>query len=146
MNYISFAMAFICGLVLMAESAFACQATAIGVAFGRYLAIGSQPSTGVGMLRLNCTRPALVRLSAGLHSQGASNSRFLESTGGSGHLRYNLYLDPSAVRIWGDGSANTFVQPVPTGMTNLQIYAVIPGGQRVQVGNYSDMITVIIDW
>jgi spore coat protein U-like protein len=81
-----------------------------------------------------------------MHSQGGFGTRLLASAQRSDRIRYNLYLDPMGIRIWGDGAANTFVQQVPSGTTNLQIYAVVPGGQRVGVGSYSDMITVIVDW
>lgn len=126
--------------------ALACQTTATSVAFGRYDGMNNQPATGIGTLRLNCPRPALVRLSSGMHSQGGFATRMLASADRSDRVRYNLFLDPIGIRIWGDGAANTFVQQVPSGTSNLQIYAVVPGGQRVGVGSYSDMVTVIVDW
>lgn len=137
---------FVMCVLTVSSPTLACQMTATSVAFGRYDGMNNQPATGVGMLRLNCPRPALVRLSSGMHSQGGFGARMLASATRSDLVRYNLYLDPTGIRIWGDGAANTFVQQVPSGTTNLQIYAVVPAGQRVGVGSYHDMVTVIIDW
>lgn len=132
--------------LVLSQEALSCQTTATGVAFGQYDAITNQPTTGMGTIRLNCPSPAVVRLSAGMHSQGGFATRILASADRSDHVRYNLYLDPMGIRIWGDGAANTFVQQVPNGNSDLQIYAVVPGGQRIGAGSYHDMITVIVDW
>lgn len=135
----------VCSWVLT-PAAWPCQTTATGVVFGQYDGTNNQPTTGMGTLRLQCPGPALVRLSAGMHSQGGFATRMLASAERSDLIRYNLYLDPTGIRIWGDGAANTFVQHVPSGNSDLQIYAVVPGGQHVGVGSYHDMITVIVDW
>ena len=140
------ASALILWSLVLSQEALSCQTTATGVTFGQYDAITNQPTTGMGIIRLNCPSPAVVRLSAGMHSQGGFATRMLASADRPDHVRYNLYLDPMGIRIWGDGAANTFVQQVPSGNSDLQIYAVVPGGQRAGAGSYHDMITVIVDW
>ena len=95
---------------------------------------------------MTCPQPAIIRLNAGLHSQGAFTARQLVSMHQDGGLRYNLYREPTALRIWGDGSANTVVEQVPAGVSHLTIYGQMPGGQNVPVGTYSDNITVTIEW
>lgn len=124
----------------------ACEVVATGVYFGQYDSTGSQTVTGTGFLRLTCPQPAIIRLNAGLHSQGTFNTRQLWSPNPGGQLRYNLYLDPTSLRIWGDGSANTVIQQVPAGVSNLTIYGQMPGGQKVPVGTYTDNITVTVEW
>ena len=119
---------------------------ATGVSFGQYDPTASQALTATGFIRLTCPNPAIIRLNAGLHSQGAFTSRQLISSNHTDRMRYNLFLEPTALRVWGDGSANTFVHQVPAGVSNLPIYGVIPGGQRLPVGLHSDTIAVTVEW
>lgn len=137
---------FISVMMCVSGEAWACQVTATGMSFGQYDAIGSQPAAGTGFLRLTCPRPATIRLNAGLNSQGAFTNRFLAGTNPTHRLRYNLFLDPTALRPWGDGSANTFIQQVPAGVSSLTIYGLVHGGQRMPPGVYADTITVTIEW
>lgn len=131
---------------LLSSAGWACQVVATGIAFGVYETIAPSMVVGTGTIRLTCPQPAVIRLSAGLHSQGEFSHRTLQADTDATQLRYNLYLDPTALRVWGDGAANTFVQQVPAGTSNLTIYAVVPDGQRVSPGVLNDMITVIAEW
>lgn len=126
--------------------AWACQVMATGITFGVYETIAPSMVVGTGTIRLTCPQPAVIRLSAGLHSQGEFSHRTLRADTDATHLRYNLYLDPTLLRVWGDGAANTFVQHVPAGTSNLTIYAMVPDGQSISPGNLNDMITVIAEW
>ena len=62
---------------------------------------------------------------------------------GPATLAYNLYVDASHTRVWGDGTGNTQTQ---TGMGNLVIYGRIPGQQNVPAGLYTDRVMVIVEW
>jgi spore coat protein U-like protein len=124
----------------------ACQVMATGVTLGVYETIAPSTVVGTGTIRVTCPQPAVIRLSAGQHSQGEFSHRTLRADIEATQLRYNLYLDPTLLRVWGDGAADTFVQEVPAGTSHLTIYAVVPDGQRVSPGVLNDMITVIAEW
>lgn len=130
----------------VSSSGWACQVMATGITLGTYETIAPSLVVGTGTIRVTCPQPAVIRLSAGLYSQGEFSSRTLRADTEPTHLRYNLYLDPTLLRVWGDGAANTFVQQVPAGTSNLTIYAVVPDGQRITPGILNDMITVIAEW
>jgi spore coat protein U-like protein len=119
---------------------------ATGITLGVYETIAPSTVVGTGTIRLTCPQPAVIRLSAGLHSQREFSNRTLRADTNPTQLRYNLYLDPTLLRVWGDGAANTFVQEVPAGTSHLTIYAVVPEGQRIEPGSLNDMITVIAEW
>ena len=146
MSYAKWLPLLLIGTLMTHTEVWACEVVATGVYFGSYDSTASQTVTGTGFLQLTCPQPAIIRLNAGLHSQGAFTARQLVSMNQDGDLRYNLYLEPTALRIWGDGSANTVVEQVPAGVSHLTIYGQIPGGQKVPVGTYSDNVTVTIEW
>ena len=60
-------------------------------------------------------------------------------------LRYNLYQDPHALRLWGDSEATMSSRTAVRGPTFVQVFARIEPGQDVWVGEYSDevMLTVL---
>lgn len=59
-------------------------------------------------------------------------------------LSYNLYIDPTRLLVWGDGSGLT------TTVTNLAlsadhtVYGRIPAQQNVTAGSYADLIVVTV--
>lgn len=130
----------------VSASGWACDVMASGITLGTYETVAPSLVVGTGTIRLTCPQPAVIRLSAGLHSQGEFSNRTLRADTNPTQLRYNLYLDPALLRVWGDGAANTFVQEVPAGTSHLTIYAVVPEGQRIEPGSLNDMITVIAEW
>lgn len=130
----------------VSSSAWACQVMASGITLGTYETIAPSLVVGSGTIRVTCPEPAVIRLSAGQHSQGEFSQRTLRADIEATQLRYNLYLDPTLLRVWGDGAAGTFVQQVPAGTSHLTIYAVVPEGQRIEPGILNDMITVIAEW
>ncbi len=60
-------------------------------------------------------------------------------------LRYNLYQDPHALRLWGDSEATMSSRTAVRGPTFVQVFARIAPGQDAWVGEYSDevMLTVL---
>ena len=130
----------------VSASGLACEVMATGITLGTYETIAPALVVGTGTIRVTCPQPAVIRLSAGQHSQGEFSHRRLRADFEATQLRYNLYLDPTLLRVWGDGVANTLVQQVPAGTSTLTIYAVVPGGQRIEPGILNDMITVIAEW
>jgi spore coat protein U-like protein len=59
-------------------------------------------------------------------------------------LSYNLYLDPTRLTIWGDGSAGTGTVN-STGITGSStVYGRIPARQNAVVGMYADVVIVTV--
>ena len=84
-----------------------------------------------------------VKLDPGQNTGGGFHPRKLFSAESGKGLHYNLYIDPTNTRVWGDGTDNTHVQ---TRLGRLIIYGHIPGRQIVPPGLYTDKVTVIIEW
>jgi spore coat protein U-like protein len=113
---------------------------------GGYDAIGSAPLHGNGQVTVTCSQPAIVRLGPGQHSAGTFFPRKMLAAFGEMTLAYNLFVDATYSRIWGDGTTSTFIQNVGPGATTLTIYGRIPGGQPVPVGMYQDLIVISVEW
>ena len=89
----------------------------------------------------------LLGLNAGI-GRGAS---ILERrmTNGAHTLAYNLYLDAMLTVPWGDSMSGRWVIWDDFGMgapVHLLMYGLIPGGQNVSPGSYSDTITATIEF
>ena len=132
-------------ILLMAGTALGqrCDVTGVPVHFGDYDTRSPQHATGT--ITITCNRPTAVtvKLDPGQHAGGRFQPRKMLSTKGPATLAYNLYVDASYTRVWGDGTGNTQTQ---TGMGNLIIYGRIPGQQNVPAGLYTDRVTVIVEW
>ena len=113
---------------------------------GGYDAIGSAPLHGNGQVTVTCSQPAIVRLGPGQHSDGTFSPRKMRMVSGGVTLDYNLYVDPTYTRIWGDGSTSTFILNASPGTNTLTIYGQITGGQRVPTGMYQDLIVISVEW
>lgn len=125
----------------------ACGILAIPMAFGGgYDAIGSAPLHGNGQVTVTCNQPAIVRLGPGQYSSGTFSPRKMRTASGGMTLDYNLFVDATYSRIWGDGTTSTFIQNVGPGANTLTIYGQIMGGQRVPVGMYQDLIVISVEW
>ncbi len=68
---------------------------------------------------------------------------------GNKRLEYNLYLDPTGVSIWGDGSGGSQVyitsNPPNGAPVNLTVYGRIQARQGAPAGMYRDNVFVVID-
>lgn len=66
---------------------------------------------------------------------------------GNEYIYYNLFLDPSYARVWGDGSSGTdFYGGI--GVDNIQTIPVFAyvSNQQHSSGVYTDQILVTIEW
>lgn len=89
---------------------------------------------------------AIVKIDAGENSDGLGNffPRRMRSTKNT--LDYNLYVDAACTKVWGNGASNTYTQQTQVGQTQLIVYGKIPEKQNVSAGNYTDRVTVIVEW
>jgi spore coat protein U domain-containing protein, fimbrial subunit CupE1/2/3/6 len=120
-----------------------CSISTSGLNFGTYDVFSSLDDNITATIIVNCMKkkPYSISLSSG---SGTFGSRTLTSTVGT--LAYNLFLDPTHLSIWGDGSSGTStITGTGTGSNvNTPVYGRIPAGQNVAVGTYSDLITVTV--
>mgnify|MGYP001554342022 CR=1 FL=1 len=127
-----------------------CSVSATPMSFGGLESIPGPAVDSAGSVSVNCDGPAsyLIRLDAGMHGNGQFVTRKMSRVQGSGFLDYNLYRDASRTLIWGDGTGgSSSVQgSSPGAVETIPLYGRINAGQNLQVGDYSDIVTVTVDW
>jgi spore coat protein U-like protein len=120
-----------------------CTVSTSGISFGNYDVFSTLNDDITGTVNVNCLSGTtyVISLSSG---SGTYTSRIM--TNGANILAYNLFLDPTHLTIWGDGSAGTgTLTGTGTGAnTAATVYGRIPAGQNAAVGAYSDVITVTV--
>lgn len=93
-----------------------------------------------------------IALNKGLYSAGFAPRQM---GNGAYRLDYNLYRESTRNQIWGDGTGGIWMVSgtipltilLPNGSREHTIYGRIPGPQATaQEGNYSDTITVTVDY
>ena len=138
-------VALACALAVATPVAWAakCTVSTTGLNFGTYDVFSTLNDDITATITVNCTNkaPYSIWLSSG---SGTFASRTLTKIGSV--LAYNLYLDPTHLTIWGDGTGGTGTFSGTGTGTNVgtTVYGRIPARQNVAVGSYSDLITVTV--
>jgi spore coat protein U-like protein len=118
-----------------------CNVSTVGLNFGNYDVFSTLDDDITGTISVNCQDSTSYSISLSSGS-GTYSARTLLSAGNL--LNYNLYLDPTRLTIWGDGSATTGTVN-GTGMTgSYTVYGRIPARQNAVVGIYADIVTVTV--
>jgi spore coat protein U-like protein len=125
-----------------------CAIGATAVAFGSYDVFTTAPLDSTGSVSYQCSIVvAPVTITISLDRGGAPSFNPRQMRRGTQALKYNLYLDPARLVIWGDGTggsqAFTTLVSLPSTVV-VPVYARIPARQDVAVGTYSDTVTVTI--
>jgi spore coat protein U-like protein len=131
-------------------AAAACRFKSISdISFGAYDVFSALPNTsGVGSLTISCS-------GGGEHSNfdvtlstGQSNSyayRIMKN--GPNSLNYNLYTNAARTVVWGNGTGSSSVMSASrNGTTLLSVFGLIPDGQDVAFGTYTDSITATVNF
>ena len=121
-----------------------CSVSTLGLSFGNYDVFSALNDDITGTINVNCpsATPYVISLSSG---SGTYTARAM--TSGVNILAYNLYLDPTRLTIWGDGSSGTATVPgTGTGtVVGSPVYGRIPAGQNAAyVGSYTDVVIVTV--
>jgi spore coat protein U-like protein len=99
-------------------------------------------STGTGSISALCSKdtPYTLSLSAGV---GTFANRAMSGPV-TDKLNYNVFLDAGYTSIFGDGTSTTSsVSATGTGAVQaITVYGKIPSGQFINVGSYSETLTV----
>jgi spore coat protein U-like protein len=133
-------------------AAAACRFKSISdISFGVYDVFSAHPNTsGVGSLSISCSggdEHEHSNFEVAL-STGQSNSyayRIMKY--GSNSLNYNLYTNAARTVVWGNGTGSSSVMSASRNSTSiLSIFGLIPDGQDVAFGTYTDSITVVVNF
>jgi spore coat protein U-like protein len=118
-----------------------CDLNVVGLNFGAYDIFDTQDTSITTDIGVTCDSDTSfeISLSAGT---GTFASRTLLN--GASLLSYNLYVEPTHLTIWGDGSPGTATVSGSGTNRNFTVYGRIPARQNASVGSYSDTITVTI--
>lgn len=166
-------LAFCALLPVRFAHAAACSVSSAGLAFGTYDPVGVNSTTADttnGSLVVNCGNSGqgfqvFVTLSTGSSNTFAARTMTL----GTSALSYNIFKDANHLIVFGDGSSGTSTTTLcfagngndggnssgnsdpcngaglPTGTpVSIPIYGLLPAGQDVGAGQYSDTITATL--
>jgi len=139
------------GVLFLANGAQAssesCRIEANNLAFGQYDVFRTSPTDSASSLSFECTsggRPIAIAL----ERNWWEIYRVLQS--GSQWIYYNIYLDASRTQVWGDGSLGSQMyynsNPPKKKTVTVPMYGRIPASQDVGLGQYSDNITVVVNF
>lgn len=113
------------------------------VAFPGYDVFSTVDSTTAPVLVVTCTRSATftATISASTTS-GSITTRQMKHATLPDLLGYNLYQDVGHTVLWGTAAGQN-VTATGTG-GSYTIYGIIPAGQDVNQGSYSDIVTIAV--
>jgi spore coat protein U-like protein len=144
-----------------AAHAASCTVAVQDMEFGTYNPYSASPLDAAGSLSVQCSSTTgsteevnyAISISGSNRTMGSSlNPRILRGDGAD--MEYNLYLDGSRSRIWGDGSSGSeqavgtvVAQSMGTATAMHTIFGRVPGQQpQIAPGDYTDILTVSISY
>ncbi|HEY6843149.1 MAG TPA: spore coat U domain-containing protein [Thermoanaerobaculia bacterium] len=127
-----------------------CTITTSAVAFGAYDPVSANAAanlTANGAVNVACTKgtPATIDLGNGGNFLGGSR----RMGSGTDFLNYTLWRDAALTQPWGSGIAGGGTQAynaATKNVTAVTVYGMVPAGQDVTVGAYSDTVVATINY
>lgn len=131
-----------------------CNATFPNAAFGNYTLTNTSPVTLALNVAVTCTATTANSqvsyagtLSAGNAGSSASSRAMYKGTNA---LQYNFYFDSGYQYVVSNSTPYTNSYTISSAggshVDNYVIYAMIPAGQNVPIGNYSDSLIVTLNY
>ena len=118
-----------------------CELNVVGLNFGSYDIFNALDTAIATTISMTCDTDTHYEIAL---SPGSGTFAARTLTNGADVLGYNLYLDPTHLTVWGDGSPGTSTI-TGLGMNgSFTVYGRIPAHQDAHVGSYADTITVTI--
>lgn len=117
------------------------------LSFGNYDPLSDTAVDDMATISYRCGKLVKSKVQISLSTGGAGMyDRYMR--GGSGKLRYNLYLDSLRTQIWGDGTSGTevFTGSASTGATAVPVFGRVFGSQDVSAAIYIDTVIVTLDF
>ena len=135
-------------------SAQTCTITTTTVPFGLYDVFSSAPLNSTGSVTYTCSNPTRVAdtITIWMSKGNGTTNNPRQMTGAIDRLNYYLCQDANCTKLWGDKSYPSDSEPItiPAGTVNLSvslpIYGMIPAGQDVSAGIYTDTVLVEVDF
>lgn len=96
---------------------------------------------------LSCTPniPFTLDIDNGLHANGINRRVF--NAAANAYINYDVYRDPPRSQVWGTGQAkNISGNSGLTGVVVLPVYGRLASSSRLKAGNYTDTLTVTINF
>jgi spore coat protein U-like protein len=122
----------------------ACTLSVLGVIFGSYDTFSNVPLDNAGgNVAVTCDIPTPYTLAL---SPGSGTYALRSMSGAGSSLNYNLFIDPTRLIVWGDGTPGTSVVAGATIGASHTIYGRIPQRQNVPVGVYTDTVIVTLSF
>lgn len=121
----------------------ACGVSGVGALTVDYDPLAPDDTVRPVMIQARCDAAFSIVLDTG------ASATFFPRTlrNGAAALRYNVYLEPYLLTVWGDGTQGTGVWTSARqgkGKETATLYVVIPAGQDVPLGAYSDQLTITV--
>lgn len=125
-----------------------CAVSAGNLAFGNYSASSGSPTDATATLSVTCTASLAYTIALDGGTTTSSVSGRAMNDGASHTLSYGLYTSGAYSTVWGDGTGGTATVPgTGTGTAqSVTVYGRIPAAQFVAAGNYSDRVTVTVNY
>lgn len=125
-----------------------CSVTANPLAFGSYNPTAATPLDATTTLSVLCTvgTSFTVGLNAGTAPAATVTTR--QMSNGTNRLNYALYQEAGRTTNWGNTPGTNTPAPTtaPIAASSLTVYGRVPAGQNVPAGNYTDTITVTVNY
>lgn len=147
-------------LMLLASVSWAadCTVSATSANFGNYNSMAiAHNSSGIGAITVFCSSTIqqgneTVNYTLMINGGLSRNSLQRGMSDAQHTLGYNLYTDAALTQIWGDGAGGSVVvtgsmvltQGRPTSSATHTVYGIIPAGQNVSAGQFSDTLSVTL--
>lgn len=133
-----------------------CTVSADNVVFGNYSFLDASPREVTGNIQVSCSLIGLISILVSyeiiLSTGNSGNYAARTMTNGAHQLQYNLFTEPLHHNVWGDGNAGTltvtdgYLLGLLTTVRNYPVYGMIPAGQNISTGMYSDTIMITVNY
>ncbi len=124
-----------------------CSVSATNLGFGNYDSLAATATDATSTVSVQCSLLTSyeIGLDAGVGSGATVTTRRM--TLGADTLDYTLYQDSARTTVWGNTLSSDTVSGAGTGLSQpYTVYGRIPAGQIVNTGNYTDTVTVTVNF
>lgn len=122
-----------------------CSISVQSILFGDFDPSSAAPTRTIAQFTLFCIQPTSVTISLGASQvTGKVGDRQMRHDFRDATLAYNLYQDPSATIVWGDGAGAPPLQAHVEATYVGRIYGEIYPQPDAWVGDYSDTILLTV--
>jgi len=125
-----------------------CSVAVPDLGFGNYDPLNGTDTTATTTATVTCNGTPDYTLALNVGTGTGATFAVRKMTGGANTLDYSLYTENTHTTVWGDGTggSSTVAGTGVNGDTTHTVYGLIPSGQTVPPGLYSDTITATLSW